>query len=67
MKRISDKYRKEAYIYKGDMDSFYMRISKSLLWEKLKGFIEQWYDGLDKSLLLWLTEKVVKHSDLENL
>ena len=62
MKRISDKYRKEAYIYKGDMDSFYMRISKSLLWGKLKGFIEQWYDGLDKSLLLWLTEKVVKHS-----
>ena len=62
IERITEHYRKEAYIYKGDMDSFYMRISKSLMWKKLEPFIEQWYDGHDKELLLWLVKKVVFHS-----
>lgn len=64
--RITEHYQKEAYVYKGDMDSFYMRISKSLMWKKLEPFINQWYDGHDKELLLWLVKKVVFHSPEKN-
>ena len=66
VKRITCNYKKDAWIYKGDMDSFYMRIPKSLLWKKLRAFIEQWYDGHDKDLLLWLVEKVVFNSPEKN-
>jgi len=66
IKRITCNYTKKAWIYKGDLDSFYMRISKSLMWKKLQPFIEQWYDGQDKDLLLWLVEKVIFHCPEKN-
>ena len=66
MRRISCNYRKEAWVYKGDMDSFYMRIPKPLLWQRLEAFINAKYDFHDKDLLLWLTKMVVFHSPEKN-
>ncbi len=61
IRKISDNYRKKVFIYKGDFDSFYMRISKDKLWEKLEPFIDEKYHEEDKELLKWLTKKVIFH------
>ena len=59
----TDNYtRNDCYIGKFDMQGFFMSIHKPTLWMKLERFIKEKYHGADKSLVLWLTEKIVLHN-----
>jgi hypothetical protein len=42
MKRVSENYRKEAWVFKGDLVGFFMSIDKELLWYRLERFIARW-------------------------
>ena len=44
---VSENYTKDAYIFKGDFKSFFMSMSKSLLWEMIDLFIRDNYKGDD--------------------
>ncbi len=39
MKRVSGNYRKEAWVFRGDLVGFFMSIDKELLWRMLERFI----------------------------
>ena len=62
IKEISENYTKDCWVAKFDMRGFFMSIDKGLLWKKLKAFITEKYNGNDKQLILWLTEKIAMHS-----
>lgn len=66
MERVSDGYRKEAWIGKFDIRSFFMSIDKRILWERLKAFIVGKYKGGDIDTLLWLTEVTIFHCPQDN-
>lgn len=66
IEECSEHYTKDCYIFKGDMQGFFMSIHKPTLWEMLQVFIEKRYKGSDKAQLLWLTEKIVMHSPEKN-
>jgi len=42
MERVSCHYRKEAWVFKGDLVGFFMSIDKELLWYRLERFIARW-------------------------
>lgn len=42
IKRVTRGYRKEAWIFKGDIVGFFMNINKELLWYLLERFITRW-------------------------
>lgn len=74
MRRISNNYHTQAWVFKGDIIGFFMSIDKDLLWYMLKRFILRWqkrYErgvcvGVANDLMYWeillrVTEIVVKH------
>ena len=42
MCRVSDNYRKPAWVFRGDLVGFFMSIDKDLLWYLLNRFIKRW-------------------------
>lgn len=42
MRRVSGNYRKEAWVFKGDLVGFFMSIDKALLWYLLERFMLRW-------------------------
>ena len=42
MERVSRHYRREAWVFKGDLVGFFMSIDKELLWYRLERFITRW-------------------------
>ncbi len=42
MRRVSGNYRRKAWIFKGDLQGFFMSIDKQLLWYLLERFITRW-------------------------
>lgn len=62
----SDLYKKDCWIWKFDLQGFFMSIDKRILLAKLRTFIEERYVGEDKPTLLWLVEKVVMHCPQKN-
>ena len=42
MKRVSGCYRKDAWVFRGDLVGFFMSIDKDLLWYLLERFIKRW-------------------------
>lgn len=66
LKRISHNYQKEAWIFKGDLSSFFMSINKLLLKAKLVKFIKDNYFGDFKDLLIWVTKVIVMHHPEDN-
>jgi hypothetical protein len=42
MRRISDNYNREAWVFRGDLVGFFMSIDKDLLWYLLQRFILRW-------------------------
>lgn len=42
MKRVSNSYRSEAWVFKGDLVGFFMSINKNLLWYLLERFLKRW-------------------------
>ena len=62
IKEFSNNYTTDCYIGKFDIHGFFMSINKKLLYKKLEEFIKKFYHGLDKELILKLTQQVVLHS-----
>lgn len=77
MKRVSCNYKKEAWVFKGDLVGFFMSIDKDLLWYLLERFMKRWkvksslngwrFYGLDDmpemywNILFRVTRQVVMH------
>lgn len=61
IRRESEGYTRDAWIYKFDLKGFFMSIDKRILAEKLDAFISERYKGKDKPLLRSLVRKVVMH------
>jgi hypothetical protein len=64
--RLTNNYQKEVTYFKGDLSGFFMSILKPLLNAKLKTFIEKYYHGDYKSILLNLTQVTVLHHPERN-
>jgi len=61
IKEVSKNYTQDAYIFKGDLKSFFMSMSKSLLWEMIDIFVRDNYKGDDIECLLYLLRVVIFH------
>lgn len=61
MREVSNNYTKQAWVFKGDLVSFFMSIRRNLLWYLLERFIRRHYDGGDKEILLRTVKTVVYH------
>lgn len=58
---VSENYTADAYIFKDDLFSFFMSISKSLVWEMLNIFVRDNYKGDDIECLLYLLAVTIFH------
>lgn len=61
MREVSENYTRQAWVFKGDLVSFFMSIRRDLLWYLLERFIRRHYDGGDKEVLLRTVKTVVYH------
>lgn len=61
MKRVSCGYTKNAWVFKGDLVSFFMSIDRNKLWYLLKRMIKRQYHGDDKDVLLRTVKVIVFH------
>lgn len=61
IKEVSQDYQREAWIAKIDIQSFFMSIDTTRLWNFLRDFIKEQYKGDDIDTLLYLIEITVKH------
>lgn len=61
MREVSNNYTKKAWVFKGDLVSFFMSIRRDLLWYLLERLIRRHYDGGDKEVLLRTVNTVVYH------
>ena len=63
---VSNDYKHEAWVVKLDISGFFMSIDRNVLWTMLRKFICENYHGYngidDKEILLYLVERIVKHS-----
>ncbi|MCC8119305.1 MAG: hypothetical protein LIP09_11255, partial [Bacteroidales bacterium] len=66
IEKVSQEYKREAWIAKFDLKGFFMSIDPEIVWSKLKPFIESRYQGEDKDTILYLTEICVKHRPQAN-
>lgn len=48
MRQVSDNYRSEAWVFKGDLVGFFMSIDKQLLWYLLDRFIRRWQQRYER-------------------
>lgn len=63
---VSEGYTRDAWIYKFDLQGFFMSIDKTKLNDRLQVFIDERYEGEDKEVLKWLVEKVVMNCPQNN-
>ena len=61
MKRVSCGYTKKAWVFKGDLVSFFMSINRDKLWYLLERMIKRQYHGGDKEVLLRTVKTIVFH------
>ena len=61
MREVSNNYTKKAWVFKGDLVSFFMSIRRNLLWYLLERFIRRHYDGGDKEILLRTVKTIIFH------
>lgn len=66
MRQKSEDYTLDCWIWKFDLQGFFMSIDKTLLNNKLQAFIDERYKGEDIEVLKWLTEKVIKNCPQNN-
>ena len=62
----TDNYQKEAVILKLDIKSFFMNISKDILWNKLEAFLVENYREKDLGLILYLARMIVYHDSTDS-
>ena len=61
MREVSCNYTQQAWVFKGDLVSFFMSIRRNLLWYLLERFIRRHYDGGDKEILLRTVKTIIFH------
>ena len=61
MREVSNNYTQQAWVFKGDLVSFFMSIRRNLLWYLLERFIRRHYDGGDKEILLRTVKTIIFH------
>jgi hypothetical protein len=61
IRRVSERYTREAWIGKIDISGFFMSIDKEVMIEKLLPFLRDNYQGNDLDMFLWLTEVTIRH------
>lgn len=61
MREVSENYTRQAWVFKGDLVSFFMSIRRNLLWYLLERFIRRHYDGGDKEILLRTVKTIIFH------
>ena len=66
MRKCSKDYTKDCYILKMDIKSFFMSMDKPLLYKRLVAFLDEKYQGRDKTLLFELIRKVIFNAPEEN-
>ena len=66
IRECSNDYTEDCYILKMDIQSFFMSMDKPLLYKRLAAFLEEKYQGRDKTLLFELVRKVVFNTPEEN-
>jgi len=63
---VSENYKKDCWIAKFDLQSFFMSIDKNLLTKNLLKFIDLYYQGPDKDILKYLTRVIYQSMPCEN-
>jgi len=66
IKECSENYTKDCYILKLDIKGFFMHISRQLLYERIKQFIDKHYLENDKDLVTKLCHKIVFNDPTKN-
>ena len=61
MREVSCNYTHQAWVFKGDLVSFFMSIRRNLLWYLLERFIRRHYDGGDEEILLRTVKTIIFH------
>lgn len=61
IRHATNNYRVKAWVYRGDLVSFFMSIDKRILWAKLEPFIRETYKGKYMRIVLNITRIVVFH------
>ncbi len=62
----SEKYTKDAYVLKLDIQGFFMHIDRNILYKTLVNFIEKKYCQNDKELILSLVKKIIFNDPTKN-
>ncbi|HAT8965603.1 TPA: hypothetical protein JBA93_02555 [Legionella pneumophila subsp. pneumophila] len=66
IRQCSRNYQQDCYVLKLDILSFFIHINRSILWGKLRHFIETRYTKPNKALVLEVAEKVIKNEPTAN-
>ena len=66
IKECSENYTKDAWIYKFDLQGFFMSIDKRLLWSELKPVLEREYTEWDKDWLMYVIEMTIFNRPQDN-
>ncbi|MBO5537608.1 MAG: RNA-directed DNA polymerase [Prevotella sp.] len=61
IERISECYRRETWVFRGDLTGFFMSIDKKLLWYLIERFTIRKYKGTYKEILLRTVHSIVMH------
>ncbi|HAT7072804.1 TPA: hypothetical protein JAN90_08535 [Legionella pneumophila] len=61
IRKCSLNYQRDCYVLKLDIMSFFIRINRRILWEKLRCFIDRHYNQSDKKLILEVARKIVEN------
>jgi retron-type reverse transcriptase len=61
IRKCSLNYQRDCYVLKLDIMSFFIRINRRILWERLRCFIEARYHSSDKVLILEIACKVIQN------
>lgn len=61
IRKCSLNYQRDCYVLKLDIMSFFTRINRRILWERLRCFIDRHYNQSDKKLILEVARKIVEN------
>ncbi len=66
IKDATHNYRREAWVFRGDIVSFFMSIDKRILWAKMEPFICEKYHGQCLKQVLYATKTIIFHRPENN-
>ena len=66
VKKVTNNYQTEAWVYRGDIISFFMSIDKRILWAKMEPFVKEKYKGNYLNQVLCAAKTIVFHCPEKN-